>query len=319
MYRVLIASVIVSALAVGSAAAEVVRVGVLKFGTVNWLMETIRINRLDEAEGYTLEVVPLAGKAATTIAFQSAAVDLIVSDWVWAMRQNGQGASYRFFPYSRALGSAVTRSDSGIGTLCDFTGRPVGVVGGPLDKSWLVLQALAAQTCDVDLSAETQTLYGAPPLMSQQLSAEGVDAVVTYWHYAARLMASGETEVIAVSDAIETLGIDPVPALVGFVWDRDRSDLDAITKFRRSVDAASARLAEVDTAWDQIRPLMKAADQAEFIALRDRYRDGIATRWTEADTQAAARTHALLTDAGGPAFVEAAGAYDPSVFLGPDD
>ena len=63
------------------------RVAVLKFGTVNWLMNTITHHGLDKKHGYQLDVVPLAGKAATTIALQSGDADAIVTDWVWAMRQ----------------------------------------------------------------------------------------------------------------------------------------------------------------------------------------------------------------------------------------
>ncbi|MEM7240214.1 MAG: ABC transporter substrate-binding protein, partial [Pseudomonadota bacterium] len=270
--------------------AETINIGVLKFGTVNWLMETIQANRFDDAAGYTLEVVPLAGKAATSIAFQSGAVDLIVTDWVWAMHQRGKGADYRFFPYSNALGAVVAGQSEDLSSICDLAGRAVGVVGGPLDKSWLVLQSLATQECGTNLAEETQTLYGAPPLMSQQLDAGGIDAVVTYWHYAARLTAGEYDEIISVDDALERMGIVPAPALVGFVWDRDRIEPDAIDRFRASVMSASDLLATDDTAWERLRGLMKAGSDAEFEALRESYRKGISLDWTSDDTAAAART-----------------------------
>lgn len=295
-----------------------VRVAVLKFGTVNWLMETIRANRLDEAAGYRLEVVPLAGKPATAIAFQGGDVDLIVSDWVWAMRQRGQGADDRFFPYSRSLGAVMARPEVGIDDLCDLRGRPVGVVGGPLDKSWLVLRALVQRDCDFDLAEETQALFGAPPLMSRQLETGGVDAVLTFWHYAARLAATGAEPLIAVADAIDRLGIDPAPALVGFIWDGSRTDQEAILRFRASVDAASAELQSSDAAWETLRPLMRVSSDAEYEALRDAYRAGIQTQWSNTDTDAANRLHRMMADVGGEAFIDAAGPFDGQVFIGSD-
>ena len=207
------------------------RLAVLKFGTVNWLTETILAEGLDEAAGYRLEVVPLAGKSATTIAFESASADLIVSDWVWALGRRAKGHDLGFAPYSGALGALMTRPDSGIDSLCDLAGRSVGVVGGALDKSWLVYEALAAKDCGFGLDGSTQALFGAPPLMSRELETGGVDAVSTYWHYAARLDAAGMREVIDVVGALDRLGIRPAPPLVGFVWDRGRSEPDTVAAF----------------------------------------------------------------------------------------
>ncbi|MEM7669118.1 MAG: ABC transporter substrate-binding protein, partial [Pseudomonadota bacterium] len=153
----------------------------------------------------------------------------------------------------------------------------------------------------------------------QQLESGGIDAVVTYWHYAARLTAGDYDEIISVDDALERMGIVPAPALVGFVWDRDRIEPAAIERFRTSVISASHLLATDDNAWERLRSLMKAGSDAEFEALRDSYRNGIALDWSSDDTAAAARTHALLKDAGGEAFVDAAGEFDPQVFTGTDD
>ncbi|MEM6548931.1 MAG: ABC transporter substrate-binding protein [Pseudomonadota bacterium] len=295
----------------------VIRIAVLKFGTVNWLTETIRQRGLDAAEGYRLEVVPLAGKAATTIAFKANDVDLIVSDWVWALRQREQaGADLRFSPYSSALGALVARPDAGVDGLCDLAGRSLGVVGGDLDKSWLILQAVAQNQCDVSLTAETSTLFGAPPLMSRQLETGAVDAVSTYWHYASRLEAAGNRRLVDIAEAIEGLGIAPAPPLVGFVWDASR-DLPGMAGFLRSVQAAGVVLAENDAQWDRLRPLMRVANTAEFNGLRRDYRAGIPEPWQAKDTAAAAELHALLIEMGGPALAAQTGRFDPEVFATP--
>ena len=54
-----------------------------------------------------------------------------------------------------------------------------------------------------------------------------------------------------------------------------------------------------DALWDKIRPVMKVDDDALFIALRDAYRAGIVTSYTDADIQAATETYALLAKFGG--------------------
>ena len=54
------------ALAQPANAANKVTIGVLKFGTVSWALDTIRANGLDKAEGVELDIVPLASTQATT-------------------------------------------------------------------------------------------------------------------------------------------------------------------------------------------------------------------------------------------------------------
>ena len=296
------------------------RIAVLRFGTVNWLMETIRSNGLDAAEGFRLEVVPLAGKPATTIALQSGDADMIVTDWIWAMRQHQAGTPYRFLPYSRSLGAMMVRPDSGIADLCAAKGRRIGVVGGAIDKSWLILQALVRERCGFDLAAETQSLFGAPPLMSQQLETGAVDAVSTFWHFAARLEAAGQIRMVGIDQALERLGISPAPPLIGFVWNpenvADRPEV--VTRFARAVAAASAILAEDDAAWEALRPQMNVETDREFTLLRDYFRAGIVTDWTAADTAAAEKLHKALIGIGGQAYRKTSGSFIPAVFPAAD-
>src|SRR3546814_9799973 len=70
LQRLAAASVVLAALS-GTAAAEPIRMAVLKFGTVNWELSTIRRHGLDERHGFTLDVQELASNQATTVALQA--------------------------------------------------------------------------------------------------------------------------------------------------------------------------------------------------------------------------------------------------------
>ena len=292
------------------------KIAVLKFGTVNWLMETIASSGLDRAHGYQLEVTGLASGNATRVALLAGEANLIVADWIWALNRRAAGADMRVAAYSRALGKLM--SDPAISDLCDLKGRRVGIVGGPSDKSWIVLQALAGQTCGFDLAAETEGVYGAPPLMSRQLTDGGVSAVSTYWHFAARLEAAGAKPLIAIEDAMAALGVAPAPPLIGFIWQDGVPDPAALQGFLTSARAAGALLAADDAAWAALRPRMKAQTEAEFAALRDAYRAGIVRDdWTAADTAGAQALYDLLVEFGGAAFSRAAGPFDAALFDAP--
>jgi hypothetical protein len=69
-----------------ASARQLLTIGVLKFGTVSWQLDTLKAHRLDEAADLNVEVLSLASTNATTVALQAGEVDLIVSDWVWVMR-----------------------------------------------------------------------------------------------------------------------------------------------------------------------------------------------------------------------------------------
>ena len=290
------------------------KIAVLKFGTVNWLMETIKTNGFDTANGFTLETVPLAGGAATSVAFQAGEVDMIVKDWVWALYQRDRDVPIEFVPYSVTLGALISKPE--VASLCDLKGGKIGVVGGETDKSWLILQALATRDCGFDITQEAEILFGAPPLMSKQLQDGAVDAVSTFWHFAAKLEAAGMKRLQGVQEAMNELGIAPAPPMIGFVWDASRTEADLAAAMMRAAEAGREAMAD-DATWEALKPAMRTKSDAEFTALRDAFKAGRPEAWTEANTEAARALYDLLTQLGGAGFKAEAGPFIPDIFNDP--
>ena len=88
-------------------AEPVIKAGVLKFGTVNWLLDVVEHNKLDEKQGYRLEQVEFARRDATSVALLAGSVDTIVADWFFALRERSEGEPLVFFPYSLTLGALI--------------------------------------------------------------------------------------------------------------------------------------------------------------------------------------------------------------------
>ena len=297
-------------------APEALKVGSLKFGTVNWLLDTIAGEKTDIREGVKFERLELASNQALTVALQAGAVDLIVSDWLWAMRQRAQGDDLRFCPYSNALGALMVPRDRGFKTLADLKGKRLGVAGSALDKSWLLIVAYALRTANLDLRSETRQVFGAPPLLAEKAKQGEIDAVLNFWPYAARLEAAGFKQLIGIEDVVSELGAKGEVAMVGYVFSEAwaKENLKAVEGFLRAAAKADELLATSNEAWEAIRPLMRAENEATFEALRRRYREGIPERSTAENEADAKVLYQFLRELGGEKLVGPGAELAPGTF-----
>jgi NitT/TauT family transport system substrate-binding protein len=292
------------------------RAATLKFGTVNWLLNVITHHKLDEAEGFKLDIIELASTNATQVALLANEVELIVADWFWVMRQRALGGDLKYMPYSASLGSVLVPPGSASKSVSDLKGVRIGVAGGPLDKSWLLLRAYGKTQGSGDIAAIATPVFGAPPLLNEQIKAGRVDALLNYWHFAARLEAEGYRRIITVADMMQAVGIQTVLPLVGFVFPARLSEGNGKVArgLANAMQNAQKLLLTSDEEWRRIRPLMNAASDAEFNILRERFREGLLHTWGPRDREAAARLFEILAEVGGDELTGAGVNFDPKAF-----
>jgi len=303
-----------------SIAAEQLTVGVLKFGTVNWQLRTVKDMGLDKAAGIDLEILPLASKNATSIALQADTADIIVTDWIWALRQRAEGEDFLFVPYTHSLGALVLAEGVVIKGFAGLKGKKIGIAGGPLDKSWLVMRASTIRHLGYDILDQSEPVFGAPPLLSEQLRQGRLDAVLTFWPYAARLKAEGFVTAARVENILAELGISRAPSLVGYVFRERLADRapGSVKGFFQAIAQANEILRTDDAAWQRIRPLMKAATDAEFEALKAGYRAGIPDPAKAHETAGAVELFQIMKQMGGAKLLGRAQKFDPELFWVPD-
>jgi NitT/TauT family transport system substrate-binding protein len=297
-------------------AAETVRVGVLKFGTVNWELSTIQRHGMDAQHGFSLDVLELAGDQATKVALQAGEVDMIVSDWLWVSRQRAEGKRYTFVPFSSALGSLMVPADSPIRSLADLKGRKIAVAGGPLDKSWLLLRGLAERRHGFDPASASDPVFGAPPLLTQKAEQGEVDAILNYWHYSARLEAKGFRRIIGANDAAMALGAEGPISAIGYVFDEDWAarNMAAVRGFVAASRDAKELLRSSDAEWEVLRAMTGAKDDATLVALRERFREGIPARPLSEEMADTAKVYGFLAELGGEKLVGASKTMVPGTF-----
>jgi len=280
------------------AAAEktVIRIGIQANGTVEWELAALQDDGQAAQADFKIETLRLANAEAGKIALQSGAVDMIVSDWIWVSRLRSTGADFTFYPYSETSGALVVPDKSPIVSIKDLKGKRLGIAGGELDKNWLLLQALAQQQY-LDLNASVEKVFAAPPLITEQLQQNRVDAVLTYWHFAARLEASGYRQIIDGKGILTALGIQENLPNLGYVFKQSWADSHkkALNDFLKASKQAKATLCGSDAAWQKIIPLMQADDLSTQTKLRQHYCEGAIKHWGDQEKLAATHIYKLLS------------------------
>jgi NitT/TauT family transport system substrate-binding protein len=296
-------------------AADRIRIAAQKTGTFAWELDVLKAHGLDRQAGITIETTELASTEAGKIALESGAVDLMLSDWLWVSRERALGGDVVFYPYSSALGAVMVPLNSPITGIGGLAGKKLAVAGGPLDKSWLLLRALARRS-GVDLKTQADIAYGAPPLLQQRALQGETDATLTFWNFCAELEAAGMRRAVAIDDVVKSLGATGPVAMVGYVfsgkWAADnRSVLD---RFFAATRQAKDILAQSPAEWQRLAPQIAASGAAGLDVYRQRYLDGIPRRPLSAEIADAKTLYSVLADIGGPSLVGTARELDPGTF-----
>lgn len=255
----------------------VLSLSVLQFGTAHWGLEHLQRRQLDRAQGFELRVRLVADLPASRLAVASGSVDGAVADLLWVQSRYAAGTPYLYLPFSSQIGEIVVAGDSSIDRLADLPGKRIGVAGGPDSLGWLLVQHAARQQ-GIDLARDAQVQFAAPPLLNQALRRGQLDALVTYWHFAARLRGEGGgRSAFALVDLLQGLGLNPDLPVLGYVfpqaWAAQHRAL--LGRFERALRQGKRELAATPAYWDAIRPLMRAEDDAVFAALRSGFLAGI--------------------------------------------
>lgn len=296
-------------------AADKLRFSVQATGTVSWELAVIKAFGLDNEANIELETSELASTEAGKLALRGGSADMIVSDWLWVARERGLGAKLTFYPHSSALGAVMVKADSPIHSIADLQGKSLGVAGGPLDKSWLMLQAAALKD-GIDLKAKTTLSFAAPPLLAEKLGQGEMDASLQFWNFCAKLESAGFTRAIDMAAVQNSLGAKGPVAVTGYVFDEAfaASHADLLARFFTMTRKAKNLIASSDEAFAKVAPLTGTADKAALEIYRKRFAAGIPKRPIAQEEADAAVLYKVLATLGGEQLVGSAKELDAGTF-----
>ena len=298
---------ILTVAAANAGAADRLRLAVQKTGTLAWELDVIKAHGIDRQLDLAIETMELASTEAGKIALKGGAADVMLSDWLWVARERSLGDDFVFYPSSSTLGAVMVPAQSSIRDVADLKGRKLGVAGGPLDKSWLLLQAFALRA-GVDLRREATIVYGAPPLLSEKALQGEIDATLTYWNFCADLESRGLQSAIAMDRVVQGLGAKGPVAMVGYVFDGGFAahHRSAIDRFLAATRRAKEILAASQAEWDLLAPRLRVSDAKALAIYRRRYAEGIVRRSLAQEEADAGALYLVLAETGGAALVGSA-------------
>jgi len=305
-------------LATTATAADRIRIAAQKTGTLAWELEIIKAHALDKEAELDIQVVELASTEAGKIALRSGSADVIVSDWLWVARERSLGDKLVFYPYTSTLGAVMVPASSTIADLADIKGKKLAIAGGPLDKSWLMLQAVARRG-GLDLKTQATILYGAPPLLSEKALQGEHDATLTFWNFCAELEGKGFKRAIDMEAIEKRLGANGPVAMVGYAFDAGwaAKNRSAIARFLETAARAKEMLAASEAEWQRLAPRIGVADRAGLEIYRRRYNEGIPHRPVRDEENDAKALYRVLAEIGGADLVGPARDLDMGTFYDP--
>jgi NitT/TauT family transport system substrate-binding protein len=309
---------LVASMATSAVAADRIRIVAQKTGTLAWELDIIRTYGLDKQADLDIQVVELASTEAGRIALASGSADLIVSDWLWVARERSLGARLVYYPYSSTLGAVMAPATSGINGIADLKGKKLAIAGGPLDKSWLMLQAVARRA-GLDLKNQAKIVFGAPPLLSEKALQGEHEATLTYWNFCAELEGKGLKRAIDMEAVEKQLGAGGPVALLGYAFDGDwaAKNKSAVDRFLRTAAKAKEILASSEAEWQRLAPRIGVSDKAALEIYRKRYNEGIPRRSVADEERDSRALYLVLAEIGGTNLVGTAREMDKGTFYDP--
>ncbi len=299
-------------------AADRIRIAAQKTGTLAWELDIIRSHNLDKAADLDIQVVELASPEAGKIALRSGSADLIVSDWLWVNRERALGDNLVFYPYTSTLGAVMTPASSPIASIADLKGRKLAIAGGPLDKSWLMLQGVARRE-GIDLKTQATILYGAPPLLSAKALEGEQDGTLTFWNFCAELEGRGFKRAIDMEAIEKRLGASGPVAMIGYAFNGDwaAKNRAAVARFLKVAAEAKDILAASPDEWLRLAPRIGVTDKSGLEIYRKRYSEGVPRRPIADEENDAKALYRVLADVGGADLVGPARELAKGTFYDP--
>ena len=187
----------------------------------------------------------------------------------------------------------------------DIKNVQIGIAGGSIDKSWILLRAYTIEKYGYDIANKVEPAYAAPPLINGMVVKGELDGALNYWNYTARLKALNFKNIISVTDVLPYLGIGETLPLIGYVFREEwaKNNPETIQSFMSASNEARRILYSSEKEWKRIKKLTGAKNLETLNALKKGFREGIPSENTNDYVEPIKNAFKILANLGGKDLV----------------
>jgi len=273
-------------------------------GTQSYPPFVIKKFGLDKKYGFNLEVIPFSNSQAAIAAVQGKSVEAVVQDWTTIARMRNQNIPIiGVAPFLAYVNTVLVPADSEIRNIGDLKGKRLGIFS-KTSSDWILLQAAAKKSYNVDLSKEATLHEGAPALLRGTMEQGQLDATLMYNSLTPDMLLSGKAKLlITVHDIVAEMGITEVPYLMyamreDYAKENPENARAFVAAYREAIDILLTN-AEV---WQEQGEIMKLAPEATEMFRQGANKEFVKEFKPEM-ADAIKETFAILLDVAGPEIV----------------
>ena len=270
-------------------------------GTQSYPPFVMKNFELDKKYGFNLEVIPFTNAQAAIAAVQGKSVETVVQDWTTIARMRNQNIPIiGVAPFLAYVNTVLVPADSDIKTIGDLKGKRLGIFS-KTSSDWILLQAAAKKSYNVDLSKEATLQEGAPALLRGTMEQGQLDATLMYNSLTPDMLLAGKAKLlITVHDIVAEMGITEVPYLMyamreDYAVENPENAKAFVAAYREAIDI----LLSNEEVWREQGEIMKLAPEAT-----EMFRQGASKEFVKEFkpemADAINETFAILLDVAGP-------------------
>ncbi len=270
-------------------------------GTMSIPPLVIKKYNLDKKYNINVETTAYTSNNSATVALQGKSTEVVILDWLATARLRAGGIGViGVAPFLTYVNSVVVPASSTVKDLPDLAGKKLGV-HNKTGFDWIIMQAAAKKTYNIDLGKVVPIQEGAVPLLRGLMERNELEATQMWNSLAPEMLASGKFRtMLTIRDLSDKMGLPTVPFL--FFGMREEYAKEHPANVRAFVaaykDAADIMMTD-DALWAEQGAKMKLSPQATTF-FRDQVRRDLLKTFKPDMPKGLDDTFQALMDVAGP-------------------
>jgi ABC-type nitrate/sulfonate/bicarbonate transport system substrate-binding protein len=239
------------------AAAELipVRFGSIAGASQGYIPDLLQKKGIGEKYGFAVEITPLTGTGQQWTGLRAGDFDVASGSFLDLLRQRQGGLEAQairgFIKFSNPI---VTLPDAPYEKLADLSGARIGTPSTSL-LDWMIIRTAGLKGQDFDIETDAEPVNASPPLITELLSKDEIDAAFQFSDFTIAPLANGTLKKItSVPELMDQAGFDSESFYLTYnlaeSWRKQHPD--AVPRLIAAMDEAVEMMMTDDSIWPDL-------------------------------------------------------------------